>query len=77
MFRVMTEKEMLNINGGFYNVPVYRRYWRVILYRHNGEIVDQEVELVSTIFLYERQVASDSGIKAFYNDHFFYTYVNV
>ena len=77
MFRVMTEKEMLSVNGGFYYVPVYWRLLRVIQYKRNGVIVKQETECLSCIFLYEQQVPSDSGIKAFYNDHYTYSQVNM
>ena len=77
MFRVMTEKEMLNINGGFYNVPVYWRLWRVIQYKHDNVIVKQESECISCFFVYERQVANGSGINAFYLDHFTYSEVSV
>ncbi len=55
MFKTMELNELMNINGGYYYVPVYRLYTRKV-----GNKVYRE-----WIFIGKQLVAEGSGIKEF------------
>ena len=54
MFKAMNQDQMMTVNGGFYYVPVYKAK-----YNMHGM-------LSGWTFIGTRQVASGSGIQAYY-----------
>ena len=79
MFRVMTEKEMRSVNGGFYYVPVYNRYvdryYRIN--KRTGTVTSRDVFLFDVNTGRTQQVSSGSGVDGIYNIrvvHKYYSY---
>ena len=75
MFKTLNQNEMMYVNGGFYYVPVYNRYYRKTTYklRATGQTVGVSIKKLGETFLGTQQVASGSGISAIYHD--IYSYV--
>ena len=57
MLRALNQREMMNVNGGFYYIPVYD------IYKYYHRVGGKLVYLGSDKkFLYTEQVASNSGL---------------
>ena len=77
MFKALNQVEMLNVNGGFYYVPVYNKYYDKFIYRNKDTkalIGVSEKYLYTSFSGHTEQVASDSGISALYRKCIRYTY---